>query len=241
MAVAEMDSTGDGQASEPDEHAILLEKVDQGEIVRVEETFSWMLLHWAGFFVGGFTFVIGTLLYFHPSWEYGAACSAALYTLGSLGFLTVDVMEFFTFTEIPIIRINISCSMTGSLFYVIGSIGFFPELYNRTDVIGIWGFILGSFFIGTSQLWKTYRIGKGKGDKFSITNLFTDEDAYTQVGVELNAGFGAWSFFIGTIMYLHGPLEGPWYIHVLYIWTAGSFFFLLGSFSLAYRHFIMKI
>jgi hypothetical protein len=41
--------TGDWLASEPNEHSILLENVDQGEIVRAEETFPWMLLHWAGF------------------------------------------------------------------------------------------------------------------------------------------------------------------------------------------------
>ncbi len=108
-------------------------------------------------------------------------------------------------------------------------------------MIGIWGFILGSFFIGSSQLWKTYRIGKGKGRVFSVANLFNDIDSCTQVAVELNAGLGGWSFFIGTIMYLHGPLEGPWYLHVLDIWTAGSIFFLLGSLSLAYRHFIMNV
>ncbi len=226
--------------SEPDEHAILLGQVEQEEKVGIEKTLPWMLLHWSGFFIGGFTFLIGTSLYFHPSWEYGARWSAGLYTLGSIGFLTVDVMEFFTFTENPIIRANMLCSIIGSLLYVIGSIGFFPEIYNDTDVIGIWGFILGSFFIGSSQLWKTYRIGKGKGASFRFSNLIADVDACTQVGVELNAGLGGWYFFVGTIMYTRGT-EGPWYLHVLYVWTAGSLFFLLGSFSLAYRHFIMHV
>ena len=39
--------------------------------------------------------------------------SAALYTVGSLGFLLVDVMEFFTFTSVFLLRLNIACSMTG--------------------------------------------------------------------------------------------------------------------------------
>ena len=152
MPAEEIDDLSSGN---PDEESGLL---GQNSKKKIEETFLWMFFHWSGFFLGGSTFVAGTSLYFFPDLTYGGEWSAGLYTLGSFGFLMVDVIEFFTFTEIFILRANISCSLIGSLFYVIGSIGFFPEIYNVTDIIGIWGFIVGSFFIGCSQLWKTYRI-----------------------------------------------------------------------------------
>jgi hypothetical protein len=234
-----MEDFDDLSSGNPDEESATL--MGQGSKIRIEETFLWMFFHWAGFFLGGSTFVAGTVLYFFPDLPYQGEWSAALYTLGSCGFLTVDVMELFTFTDVFVLTVNISCSVIGSLFYVIGSIGFFPEIYNMTDIVGIWGFILGSFFIGSSQIWKTFRIGKGRNDSFSVSNLLADIDSRTQVGVELNAGFGGWCFFVGTVMYLHGPLEGQWYFDVLCIWTAGSFFFLLGSFFLGYRHWIMHV
>ena len=37
--------------------------------------------------------------------------TAWLYVVGSLGFLYVDVQEFFTFTTDVTLRINIACSM----------------------------------------------------------------------------------------------------------------------------------
>ena len=43
---------------------------------------------------------------------------------------------------------NIAASATGSLLYVIGSVGFLPAIMNHTILIGVWGFIGGSFFIG---------------------------------------------------------------------------------------------
>ena len=55
---------------------MVTEKSDILYVVRIEETFPWMLLHWAGFFIGGSTFVIGTSLYFYPELEYGATWSA---------------------------------------------------------------------------------------------------------------------------------------------------------------------
>ena len=212
--------------------------------VPVEQTFAWMLFHWGGFFVGGSTFVAGTALYFFPDIPFGGQWSALLYTIGSLGFLTVDVMEFFTFTEDLLIRINIVLSMIGSTLYVIGSIGFFSQIYEITDEVGIWGFILGSFFIGSSQLWKTFRIGSSSSSKdgtFSIVQLLSDTSKMTEIGVELNAGVGAWCFFVGTVMYRIGPLEGPFYTSILLIWLAGSFFFLAGALYLGYRHWVMRV
>jgi hypothetical protein len=47
--------------------------------------------------------------------------SALLYTVGSFGFLFVDVQEFFTFSGLEL-RTNISLSAFGSALYVIGSV-----------------------------------------------------------------------------------------------------------------------
>jgi hypothetical protein len=69
---------------------------------------------------------------------------------GSCGFLGVDVQELFTFRGDTLLSINIMLSVIGSALYVVGSIGFFPEL--EIPEVGVWGFILGSFFIGVSQV-----------------------------------------------------------------------------------------
>lgn len=205
-------------------------------------TFWWRFVHWFGFFLGGTTFIGGTACYYYPSWSAGGDVAGWLYVLGSCGFLTVDVMEFFTFVEDRWLRANIAMSMIGSAFYVIGSAGFIPAIYSETDRIGVLGFILGSAFIGCSQLWKTHRIGSsGAARRFSIANLFSSTDNFTQCGVEFDAGLGGWFFFIGTLMFNHGPLEGNFYHTILNIWMAGSVFFTLGSLFLGFRHFVMGV
>lgn len=173
----------------------------------------WQIFHWLGFVTGGTTFIAGTTCYFYPEWVNGGFYAALLYTLGSFGFLSVDLLEFFTFTEDRVIRFNIFLSATGSTFYVLGSIGFFPSVYALTSVIGIWGFILGSFFIGISQLWKVHRIGSSCGEEtegllgeqgvkrsvFKIRNLLASRENFISTGIELDAGIGAWFFFFGTV------------------------------------------
>jgi len=201
---------------------------------------SWQALHFFGFFLGGTTFILGTSCYYYPDWVNGGEDAAWLYIIGSCGFLTVDVMEFFTFTEDFWLRLNISMSATGSAFYVIGSIGFLPAIFNTEEVMGTYGFILGSFFIGCSQIWKVARIGSING-KFSLKNITSSKDSFTASGVEASAGLGAWCFFFGTIMFVEGPLEGAWYQSILNIWMFGSVFFTLGSLFLLYRHAIMRV
>jgi hypothetical protein len=186
---------------------------------------SWMLLHWIAFALGGTTFIAGTTCYFFPDWQQGAAVGAWLYTIGSCGFLTVDVLEFFTFTKDPWLRANIAMSATGSSFYVLGSIGFIPAVADACVWLGIWGFIIGSFFIGVSQLWKATRIGWCK--------CLHDNDLATQMGVELDAGLGAWCFFFGTLPLAFGSDLTQ---TILCIWLVGSVFFTLGSLFLGYRH-----
>ncbi|KAG1675664.1 hypothetical protein FOA52_002373 [Chlamydomonas sp. UWO 241] len=196
--------------------------------------------------MGGTTFIAGTVLLFFPNMD---TLSALLYTIGSVGFALVDLQELCTFTQghpLPL-RVNIACSLVGSLLYIVGSVGFFPKL--GLPAVGIWGFILGSAAIGCSQLWKTHRIGRGGGDGgevpgcFRVGNLVSETGAFTAAGVELSAGIGAWCFFVGTSLYQLGPLEGPASVlaTVLWIWVAGSLSFTAGGCFLAWRHFVMGI
>ena len=121
---------------------------------------SWQIVHVLCFALGGFTFIIGTLCYFDFLQAYDLG--AWLYIIGSCGFLGVDVLELATYYKLDkYLTINICLSVTGSTLYILGSIGFLPSMDTdgSTSALGIWGFILGSFFIGTSQLWKVLRIG----------------------------------------------------------------------------------
>lgn len=107
----------------------------------------WKILHVFNFALGGTTFIAGTSCYF---FEFGNSGTIAgiLYVIGSIGFLGVDVQEFFTFKSLSTsLAINISLSMFGSTLYILGSVGFLPSLHVDTT-LGVWGFILGSFFIG---------------------------------------------------------------------------------------------
>lgn len=197
----------------------------------VQDTQSWRILHAGAFLLGGTTFCAGTAVLFPPPTPLLASISAALYTLGSLGFLAVDVMEFVTFTSPCLLRSNIALSALGSACYVAGSVGFFPAVYSATAVVGVWGFIVGSALIGVSQLCKIWRIAH-----FAAQEQVAG-DAASASGVEGGAAAGAWLFFAGTLLLL---LNGD-YFSVLVTWMAGSLAFTLGGVSLALRHFVLRI
>jgi len=188
--------------------------------------------------LGGTTFIAGTGVLYLVQTPNLAALSAFLYTLGSLGFLLVDVLEFFTFRDPLVLRANISLSALGSTLYVIGSIGFFPSLYSASSIAGIWGFILGSLFIGVSQLCKLVRIGWREGEGFSFSSLLSTPDSMSACGVEGGAAVGAWFFFSGTLLLL---LNASAFTLVLLLWVLGSLAFTLGGISLAARHFILNL
>lgn len=205
----------------------------------------WNVVHFVCFFIGGSTFIAGSISLAYPNWPPSAKMGAALYIIGSFGFLGVDLLEFFTFTDNRLLRSNIALSAIGSALYVIGSIGFVPDVGARYPTLGSWGFIWGSLFIGGSQLWKTYRIGCGGNERklgFSVRHgLCASADSITQVGVELDAGVGAWFFFFSTVYYLQQgqPASGDTYFAVIALWIIGSCFFFFGSLFLGYRHFVM--
>lgn len=218
----------------------------------------WRILHYFGFCLGGITFTIGTLLYYPAVYDTSkgdtndvvtlSVITAWLYTIGSAGFLFVDVQEFFTFTDDIILRINISCSMIGSLFYLIGSAGFLPLIYNWQPLIGIIGFMAGSLFIGCSQTWKLVRILRSP-DEVGVSHEVSSTRRINAACVEGGAMVGGFSFLVGTSFYWKGPIEGDTtclvtcnnYELVLALWVLGSFAFTFGGLSLAYRHIVLKI
>ncbi|KAI8473069.1 MAG: hypothetical protein J3K34DRAFT_412100 [Monoraphidium minutum] len=203
------------------------------------ESLLWQALHAFAFILGGTTFIAGTLALFYPGHDF---LSALLYTIGSCGFLFVDVQEWFTFSG-AVLRTNILLSVTGSALYVVGSVGFLPAVAAAAPRMGVWGFVLGSAFIGWSQLWKTHRIGGGEHESGFSFKALTTLDAATAAGVELSAGIGALHFLFGTLLFDAGPLDGPGSVlaRVLWIWTAGSVWFTAGGLFLAARHFAMKV
>ena len=183
-------------------------------------------------------------MYSHPEWEYGATWSAAIYTMGSIGVFMSDIMEFYSVAHPQMLKLMVWWSVVGSLMYVFGSIGFFPEVYNQTPMLGIWGFLLGSFFVGCSHYWKAFQIGVNKCDRFQISKLYTEFDTLVDFGAELSAGLGGSCFFIGMAMYLCSTLqddfEGPWNLATFYIWNAGSYLFLSRSHLLGYRYWKLR-
>jgi hypothetical protein len=206
----------------------------------MESTAWWRGSHAFGFLLGGTTFIAGTGVLFVPNQTpLLASVSAALYTLGSVGFLYVDVLEFFTFTTLPLLRANISLSALGSTLYVVGSVGFFPALYNVSEVPGVWGFILGSAFIAVSQVCKLVRIGWSEREEgFALSRLTSSPDSLTSTGTEGGAALGATFFLVGTLLLW---LNAASFFVVVLLWTLGSLAFTTGGLALAYRHFVLQI
>mmetsp|Transcript_61564 Transcript_61564/g.165407 ORF Transcript_61564/g.165407 Transcript_61564/m.165407 type:complete len:225 (+) Transcript_61564:41-715(+) len=217
-----------------DERDVLLEKGLRPADDEPELSFRWMFCQWFGVFVGGITFVAGSIFLFFPHAPNGGDWSAFLYTIGSLALLSVDLMEVFTFTNFWI-RANSICSMLGSTLYLVGSIGFFTASRRLNIIPSAWCFIIGSVFAGGSQAWKTYRVSKGRTGRFHLASLFVE--GFT----ELLSGAGVWCFFLGAVMYLVGPHRGAWYLDISVFWTGGSCFFLAGSFVLGFRLFAIYI
>ena len=196
----------------------------------------WRVSHFLGFFIGGTTFIFGTLCYYFPTWTEGAFDASFLYTLGSVGFLYVDLLELFTFTDDGWIRANIVMSTVGSTFYVIGSVGFFPAIFNASMTCGLLGFIFGSACIGASQTWKLRRLSREEG------GMFGSVGTATQVGIEGGAMIGGYCVLVGTTMFASGkPLEGAWFEAILAIWVVGSVAFTIGSLFVGFRHFVMGV
>jgi hypothetical protein len=195
----------------------------------LEDTTAWRAVHASSFMMGGVTFVIGTCCLFFAS---GATLSAASYSIGSLGFLLVDLQEFVTFfsSSSCSLLINIACSMIGSALYLGGSIAFFPQLGETGTLYGLWGFVLGSSFIAASQCVKVGRL---------LISMPPPPSVWTSIGVEAGALFGALFFLVGTLL-LQYDADAP-INAVLVTWLAGSLSFTVGGICLTHRHFVLKL
>jgi hypothetical protein len=218
---------------------------------------AWRTAHAAFFLVGGLAFVLGTAYLYVPNYALSSVLSGWLYVVGSLGFLAVDVLEFFTFIDI---RTNIALSICGSTLYVIGSIGFVPVVYAVSPLFGIWGFIAGSLFIAVSECWKMYRIGclapekqpllSAVGDgsihantpQFACRNFWRDANQWTAFGTECFAFLGAFFFLVGTLLFQQlTDSTGPAYTWVVHLWEIGSCAFTVGAAHLTYRHTVLQL
>ena len=214
--------------------------------VQIKTTCLWKLLHAIFFLTGGITFIFGSACYFFPDWPESFLIGGVLYTIGSCGFLGVNVMELFTFTSDRFLSLNNFMSATGSFLYVVGSIGYIPAVYESTTnwniikfnlttvggpafmgftpaTTGAYGFIAGSFLIGCSQLWKVWRI-------------MTTTKEMIALGVELSTCLGAWCFLVGTSMYYNEYLLEAPSAYIVNIWEAGSVLFTIGALFVTYRH-----
>lgn len=162
-----------------------------------------------------------------------AVLSSVLYTVGSLGFLLVDLLEFFTFTEQFWLRLNVGLSALGSTAYVIGSVAFAPSLAAASPQLGSLSFLVGSALIAVSQAWKVARLRAAP----RLPPPHPQEDAPLALGVEAGAGLGALCFFVGTGLLMQGWTAGGQLTAVLLVWALGSISFSLGGACLWWRHY----
>jgi len=198
----------------------------------VQHSPLWYITLCLAYFIGGTTFILGTSCYFDKNWHDGGEIGSVLFIIGSVSFLIADTMEIVASSDDVWIRLNLSLSVIGSIFYVMGSIGFIPSIFNQKEILGATGFIIGSILIGSSQIWKVIRTGT-ENDKFSFQSLCTD-GMWMITSVDICIGLGGWLFFIGSVMFISGPLEGPWYESVLFIWMIGSIYYTIGALFLCY-------
>ena len=201
----------------------------------------WRAAHAGGFLLGGLTFILGTAaLYPVCAFDACPGASAALYVVGSLGFLSVDLLETAAYVRAPCaLRLNIGCSAAGSALYVAGSTGFLPAVAaSSASALGLAGFLAGSALIAASQTWKVARLlrglaGSGGGGSRA--------DAATAICVEAGAGLGALLFLVGSA--LDAPaaaaVAGPGV--VLALWMAGSVSFSIGAAFLLARHYALDL
>jgi len=228
----------------------------------------WRAAHCTNFLLGGTTFIAGTALLFAPvaaalpNAPAGAElASAAVYTLGSLGFLAVDLQELASYSrrEEALLRANIACSATGSALYVVGSLGYAPALAALIPQLGPAGFIGGSAAIFASQLWKLARIAgdwrharaeeaasgdaePAKAAGAGAGAMGADLEAATAACVEGGACAGAFFFLVGTALseFAAGQTAAGTDA-VLWLWVVGSLSFSAGGAALVYRHFSLDI
>lgn len=99
-------------------------------------------------------YILGSACYCWPNSDLAEFLAAVFYIIGSSGFLITEILEIIT-TLNRYLRLNLLLSITGSVAYVVGSVGYLPSLDDIGDVgIGEYGFIFGSVWVVASQTWK---------------------------------------------------------------------------------------
>jgi hypothetical protein len=124
--------------------------------------FAFQVTHFIAYLCGGVFFVAGSACYYWPTSHTADLLGAIFYILGSLGLLTVDVMEFLSANspDESSLRTNIAVSVLGSFCYLAGSIGYLPSVEAHTYMLEIWGYILGSALIVISETAKVVKLTK---------------------------------------------------------------------------------
>jgi len=191
------------------------------------------------------TFVGGTALLFAPGTYRTGATAGWLFTMGSLGFLLVDIFKCVIFKGDSEDLSILAGKTFGAFSYFVGSIGYIPPMpWDSNYQMGIQGFIWGSIFMGVSHFWKIHRLCSNghHGPGFSLANIKDRVEVTSAVLVELALGIGAWCFLAGTIMYWVAHVPGSTlYLWTLIIWEIGSVLFFGGGCLLTYRYFGMGL
>jgi len=201
-------------------------------------SFGWQVLHAAYLAGGGALFILSSTIYFFEYSDLRSAIAAGGYTVGSVAFFVVDSLELATAESGTFIATNVCISLMGSLCYVWGSAAYIPSIYAAFPWLGNLGFVMGSFLIFVSQLWKIYRIGQSPE---AASGIWADTDARSATCVELGACIGSLCFLVGTTMLWFGDLDPTGIFTVYLIWMLGSICFTMGGCFLMHRHFALKL
>jgi hypothetical protein len=114
----------------------------------------WKISNAVAFGIGAGSFIAATTLNF-VDWDMSELLSACFYIVGSTFFLFVALQEYIKYCKANLLLVvNLFCSVLGFALYLVGSVGYLPELkenrflpIERFNPIGTWAFILGSMFI----------------------------------------------------------------------------------------------
>jgi hypothetical protein len=115
----------------------------------------WKFSNSLGFVAGAGGFTIACALNFFTGNDLHELLSSCFFIVGALAFLFVAIQEYVKYCKgSSLLVANLFLSMLGSALYLIGAVGYLPDLkenrylpIERFNPIGTWGFILGSFFI----------------------------------------------------------------------------------------------
>lgn len=225
-----------------DEEAALLAVEPRGRSCSARVALEVLVVF--SFFVAGATFLGGSVLFLYPNLTLGGNSSdvvaALLFTVGSVGFLLVDVREFHMSWGFPLLRANVGIAVASSTAYLLGSIGMFPSVDAWSAYFAPGWFLAATVLNLASAAWKIYRIlcgGNEASGVFRLSRLWREWDSFTQGGVEISAGIGACIFFCSNILYVkHATDMSPGlFLHLVSLWISGSSFFLLSAAFLVAR------